>query len=75
MLEYFGIQHCKLMSTPLAAYFRLSAALSSQLDEKEEYILLVLYVSAAGIIIYAMIYTRLDISQVINVVSRYMRLL
>ena len=51
------------MSTPLAAHFKLSAALSPKSKEEKEYM---------SRVPYAMVCTRPDISHAVNVVSRYM---
>ncbi|XP_071932870.1 uncharacterized protein [Coffea arabica] len=72
VLERFGMKDAKLVSTPLASHFRLSAAQSPQSDEEEEYMTRVPYSSAVGSIMYAMVCTRPDISQAVSVVSRYM---
>lgn len=63
------MKHAKLVSTLLAAYFRFSAALSSQLTEDERCMLHVLYSSTIGIIMYVMVCIRLDISLAVSVVS------
>ena len=60
------------MSTPLAAHFKLSVALSPKSKEEKEYISHVPYSSVVGSIMYAMVCTRPDISHVVSVVSRYM---
>ena len=62
----------KPVKTPLAAHFWLSADLSPQTDEDEKYMSYVPYASAVGRIMYTMVCTWLDISNAINVVSRYM---
>ncbi|KAG8481358.1 hypothetical protein CXB51_026131 [Gossypium anomalum] len=50
----FNMQSAKPISTPLAAHFRLSSALSPQSDDKIEYMSHVSYSSAVGSLIYAM---------------------
>jgi hypothetical protein len=62
----------KLVSTPLAARFRLSSALCPVLDDDIEYISRVLYSSAVGSLMYAMVCSRPDLSHALSVVSRYM---
>lgn len=66
------MQNCKSVSTPLAAHFRLSAALSPQTEEDKEHMSHVPYASAVGSIMYAMVCTRPDISHAVSVVSRFM---
>lgn len=40
--------------------------------ETEEYISQVLYASAVGSLMYAMVYTRLDLAHIISVLRRFM---
>jgi len=72
ILEHFGMQNSKSVSTPLATHFRLSTALAPQSEEEEQFMSHVPYSSAVGSIMYAMVCTRPDISQAVSVVSRYM---
>ncbi|KAG8472527.1 hypothetical protein CXB51_034427 [Gossypium anomalum] len=50
----FNMQSAKPVSTPLAAHFRLSSALSPQSDDEIEYMSHVSYSSAVGSLMYAM---------------------
>ncbi|KAG8473153.1 hypothetical protein CXB51_035098 [Gossypium anomalum] len=68
----FNMQSAKLVSTPFAAHFRLSSALSPQSDDEIEYMSHVLYSSAVGSLMYAMVCSRPDLSYVVSAVSRYM---
>ena len=70
--ERFGMKDSKHVTTPLAAHFKLSSALSPKSKDKEEKMSRVPYAMAVGSMIYAMDYTRPDISQAISVVSRFM---
>ena len=72
LLERFGMQDANSVSTPLAAHFKLSTALSPQTEEEVERMSRVPYASAVGSLMYAMVCTRPDISQAVSVVSRYM---
>ena len=72
VLERFGKQNVKPMSTPLIAHFRLSAVMSPQNDEEKEHMICVPYASAVGSMMYAMVCTRPYISHTISVISRYM---
>ena len=72
VLKRFDMQQSNPVSTPLAAHFKLSAALSPKSKEEKEYMSHVPYSSAVGSIMYAMVCTRPDISHAISVVSRYM---
>ncbi|KAG8488904.1 hypothetical protein CXB51_016855 [Gossypium anomalum] len=62
----------KPVSTPLAAHFRLSSALSPQSDDEIEYMSHVPYSSAVGSLMYAMVCSRPDLSYVVSAVSIYM---
>ncbi|KAG8490704.1 hypothetical protein CXB51_013774 [Gossypium anomalum] len=68
----FNMQSAKPVSTPLATYFRLSSALSPQSDDEIEYMSHVPYSSAVGSLMYAMVYSRPDLSYAVSAVSRYM---
>ena len=72
VLERFDMQQSKPVSTPLAAYIKLSTALSPKSKEEKEYMSHVSYSSAVGSIMYAMVCTHPDISHAVSVVSRYM---
>ncbi|KAI6687393.1 hypothetical protein NL676_024221 [Syzygium grande] len=72
VLERFGVQNAKPVSTLLASHFRLSALYSPQSEVKEAAMSRVSYSSAVGSIIYAMVCTHPDIVQAVTVVSRYM---
>ena len=73
VLQRFGVsEQSKLVSTPLAPHFKLSASLSPSTDEEREYMSRVPYSNAVGSLMYAMVCTRPDISQAVGVVSRYM---
>jgi len=75
VLQRFGMQNAKPMSTPLATRFKLSAALSSQPTKEEEQMSHVPYASVVGSIMYVMVCTRPDISQAVSIVNRYMEIL
>jgi len=62
----------KPVSTPLAAYFRLSLALCPVSDDDIEYMSRVPYSSAVGSLMYVMVCSRPDLSHALSVVSRYM---
>jgi len=73
VLQRFGIhEDIKPVSTPLAPHLKLSSRLSPTIDEEREYMKKVPYANVVGSLMYAMVCTRPDISQVVNVVSRYM---
>ncbi|KAG8474963.1 hypothetical protein CXB51_031688 [Gossypium anomalum] len=68
----FNMQSAKPVSTPLAAHFRLSSALSPQSDDKIKYMSHVPYFSVVGSLMYAMVYSLPDLSYAVSAVSRYM---
>ena len=72
VLDRFRMRDAKVVSTPLAMHFKLSASQSPQIEEEKLHMLKVPYASAVGSIMYAMVCTRPDIAQAVSVVSRYM---
>ena len=62
----------KVVSQAIAAHFKLSSKNSPSTDEQRKAMELVPYSNAIGSIIYIMICTRLDISHVVSLVSRFM---
>ncbi|KAG8503054.1 hypothetical protein CXB51_000810 [Gossypium anomalum] len=73
VLQCFGVnENTKHVSTPLASHLKLNAQLSPKTEEEREYLAKVPYANAVGSLMYAMVCTRLDISQAVGVVSRYM---
>ena len=72
VLERFRMQNEKLVSTPLANHFKLSKEMCPKIEKELKYISKVLYSSAVGILMYAMVCIRPDIAHVVGVVSGYM---
>ncbi|KAH9734322.1 hypothetical protein KPL71_017332 [Citrus sinensis] len=73
VLERFGMDDkTKLVCTPLAPHFKLSSSSCPRSQEECDYMVRVPYASAVGSLMYAMVCTRLDISQAVSMVSRYM---
>ncbi|KAG8490426.1 hypothetical protein CXB51_013710 [Gossypium anomalum] len=68
----FNMQSAKPVSTHLTAHFRLSSVFSPQSDDEIEYMSHVLYSSAVGSLMYAMVCSRPDLSYAVSAVSRYM---
>ncbi|KAG8496510.1 hypothetical protein CXB51_008987 [Gossypium anomalum] len=64
-------ESAKPVSTPLAAHFRLSSALSPQSDDEIEYMSHVPYFSAVGSLMYAMVCSRPDLLYAVSAISRY----
>ncbi|KAG8501645.1 hypothetical protein CXB51_004727 [Gossypium anomalum] len=71
LLCRFNMRSAKPVSTPLAAHFRLSSALSPQSDDEIKYMSHVPYSSAVGSLMYAMVCSRPDLSYAVSAVSRY----
>ena len=66
------MHNAKPISTPLAAHFRLSSALSPQSDDDIDYMSRVPYSSVVRSLMYAMVCLRPNLSYAVNAVSRYM---
>ncbi|KAG8474857.1 hypothetical protein CXB51_031589 [Gossypium anomalum] len=66
----FNMQSAKPVSTPLAAHFRLSSALSPQSNDEIEYMSYVPYFSAVGSLMYAMVCSRPDLSYAVSAFER-----
>ncbi|KAH9288722.1 hypothetical protein KI387_032839 [Taxus chinensis] len=72
VLERFKMKDIKPVSTPMAGHFKLSKDQFPTSHEGVEYMVWVPYASSVGILMYVMVYTRLDIAQVVGVMSRFM---
>jgi len=62
----------KFISTPLVSHFKLKATISPTSVEKREYMTRVLYASTVDSIMYVMVCTAPNLSQVVSMVSIYM---
>ncbi|KAH9718108.1 hypothetical protein KPL71_022089 [Citrus sinensis] len=73
VLERFGMDDkTKSVCTPLASHFKLSSSSCPRSQEERDYMARVPYASAVGSLMYVMVCTRPNISQAVNIVSRYM---
>jgi hypothetical protein len=72
VLHRFHMSQAKLVSTPLAAHFKLSTSLGPLDVEEERYMFRIPYTCAIGSLMYAMVCTRPDIAHAVSVVSRFM---
>ncbi|KAF3676984.1 Retrovirus-related Pol polyprotein from transposon TNT 1-94 [Capsicum annuum] len=72
VLTRFRIINAKPRTTPLVNHIKLSKEQSPKTTQEQEHIALVLYASAVGSLMYAMVCTRPDIAHTVVVVSRYM---
>jgi hypothetical protein len=72
VLEKFSMLDAKPVSTPLANHFRLSGSQCPKNEEEIENMSKVLYASAVGCLMYAMVCIRPDLAHAVSTVSRYM---
>jgi hypothetical protein len=72
VLERFSMENAKPVSTHLANHFRLSTSQCPKTVEETEDMSKVPYASAVGCLMYAMVCTRLDLAQAVNMVSKFM---
>ncbi|GKV15591.1 hypothetical protein SLEP1_g26368 [Rubroshorea leprosula] len=72
LLERFNMKHAKPVSTPLANHFKLSKRSCPTTKEEKEKMSPIPYSSIVGSLMYAMVYTRLDIAHAVCVVSRFL---
>jgi len=73
VLQRFNIDSdTKSVSTLLASHFNLKATMSLTTVEEREYMTRMPYASTVGSLMYAMVFTKSDLSQVISMISRYM---
>nr|GFC12606.1 retrovirus-related Pol polyprotein from transposon TNT 1-94 [Tanacetum cinerariifolium] len=72
VLKKLNMSSFKPVPTPLAPHFKLSSHEFPKSEEDKEDMSHVPYSSAVGSLMYAMVCTRLDLSYVVSVVSRYM---
>ena len=68
VLHRFNILNAKLVTTLLAAHFKLSSALCPQSDDEVDYMSRVPYSSVVGSLMYALVYSRPDLA---SAVSKY----
>jgi hypothetical protein len=66
------IKRDRKSSTPIASHFKLSALQCPTSEDDIEYMSRVPYSSAVGSLMYAMVYSRPDLSHTMSLVSRYM---
>jgi ATP-binding cassette subfamily B (MDR/TAP) protein 1 len=71
MLERFRMHNAKPISTPLANHFKLTKEMCPKTHEEIKYMFRVPYSSTFGSLMYAMFFTRPNITHVVGVVSRY----
>ena len=73
VLQQFLISdEAKSVGNLLAPHFKLSARMSPKTIDDREYMSHIPYTSAVGSLMYAMLCTRLDLSQAMSMLLRYM---
>jgi len=73
VLQRFNINgDTKFVSTPLAPHLKLKVTMSSTITEERECMTHVLYANIVGSLIYAMVCTKSDLSQIVSMINRYM---
>ena len=72
-LQKFNINgDMKFVSTPLGPQFKLKTPMSPTTVDEREYMTRMPYASAFGSLMYAIVCIRLNLSQVVSTVSKYM---
>lgn len=71
VLEWFNMKGAKLVSSPIGSQFKLTKKSCPFSKEKKMKMDVILYSSAVGSLMYAMVCTRLDIAHVVGVVRRF----
>ncbi|GKU93138.1 hypothetical protein SLEP1_g6763 [Rubroshorea leprosula] len=72
VLDRFNMSKAKPVSTPLACHFKISTEQCPTRKEQAKYMKNVLYASAVGSLMYAMVCTRPDIAHAVGVVSKFL---
>ncbi|XP_065628547.1 secreted RxLR effector protein 161-like [Quercus suber] len=71
VLDCFQIHNCKPIDTPVAKNESLSLDMCPKTQDEKEKMARVPYANAVGSLMYAMMYTRLDICYAVGLVSRF----
>ena len=71
VLERFNMKHAKPISTPLGSYFKLRKTSCSSSKKERGDIASIVYSSAVGSLMYAMVCTRPDIAHAVGIVNRF----
>ncbi|CAA0832918.1 Uncharacterized mitochondrial protein AtMg00810 [Striga hermonthica] len=72
VLQRFGMNEAKPVSTPLANHFKLSVDQCPKSDKETQDMVEIPYASAVGCLMYAMVCTRPDLAHVVGQVCKYM---
>lgn len=73
VITRFRMQGAKPVVTPFAPHFMLSNNQSPSIEAETKNVKCIPYASAVNNLIYAMVYTRPDISHAVSMVSRFMK--
>ena len=71
-LHGFNMRDAKSVSIPIAPHFKLSSSQCPSSDEDVEYMSIIPYSSVVGSSMYDIVCSRLDLSCVMILISRYM---
>ena len=66
------MENAKPVSTPLVNHFRLSTTQCPKTDDDVHAMSKVPYASAVGCLMYIMVYTRLDLAQVVSAIRKFL---
>jgi len=72
VFQHFSMENAKVVSTPLPGHLKLTKEMCPKTQEEEDNMSKVPYALVVGSLIYAMVFTRLDIAHAVRVVRRYM---
>ena len=72
VFERFNMAEEKSVTTALTGHYKLSSKQCPQLPEEEEEMSRVPYASAVGSFMYAIVYTRSDLTYTVSTVSQFM---
>ena len=72
IISRFEMMKTKPVLTPFSSQFKLAKSDGAKTEEEKYYMSRIPYENVVGLVMYAMVYTRPDLSYAISVVSRYM---
>ena len=66
------MKHAKLVCTPLATHFKLSTRACPTIEKETGVVSSISYSSVVGSLMYAIVYTRSDVTHVVGLVSHFL---
>ena len=72
VLERFNMSNSKSISTPLGGHLKLSSQQCPTSEKEKKEMKKITYASVIGNLMYAMVYTKLDIAHAVGVVSHFL---